>query len=592
MKPVYLLLGLSIIALLMVGCSSSEQPVPSVPTHDLEATVEAIVEAKLVEATVEAMVEDKLASLLSPTPTSTPTLLAKEYSAPIPEFEKNLRSTPIPTPTSTLTPTPTPTPTPALPSFIAKPTPRPTWVDDSVTWGADGCKTRYDCETKGYYHYEIGEYTKAMTFYDEAIRQWPYIVSNSYYMNGLMSYELGDYGKSIEYLTCLSLNYCPDDVKKSFYKGLAYYATSQHEKALSAFDKAIELDPENTKALEERERTLSQIKGSNNLVKDVKETSVEPVKQKDSFKWIFPGWTTLSHFHGMNQDQTNTKVYQATEGGLQIEYKQFGEIGLKGGEGLTLIRDGVYPMFEIIPAYVAGDKPEMNLYYLMGLAFDMEQTYQVHDGTVAMRDEIYADYNASRLPIYGDFSFPPQALFTKKQIKTIDDLQGVKVRINSTLGAAGLRGIGMEPHIITWSGLYSALQRGAVDAAVTELIAGVNYGLGEVTSYVTIIPQGGGLMDTVFNLDALASLPTDYREVLKDAGVFSSNNTKAQLGSENYGDAPAQIAFDGGLSYWKMDDALTKDLKSTLAFHMDDWASQNGPNTRKWLYKALEILGR
>ena len=41
MKPVYLMLGLSFIALLMVGCSSSEQPVPSAPTPDLEATVEA-----------------------------------------------------------------------------------------------------------------------------------------------------------------------------------------------------------------------------------------------------------------------------------------------------------------------------------------------------------------------------------------------------------------------------------------------------------------------------------------------------------------------------------------------------------------------
>ena len=41
MKPVYLLLGLSFIALFSAGCSSSEQPVPSTPTPDLEATVEA-----------------------------------------------------------------------------------------------------------------------------------------------------------------------------------------------------------------------------------------------------------------------------------------------------------------------------------------------------------------------------------------------------------------------------------------------------------------------------------------------------------------------------------------------------------------------
>ena len=56
MKPVYLLLGLSLMTLLMAGCSSSEQPVPSAPTPDLEATNEA--EKK----------ED-----VSPTPTRSPT---------------------------------------------------------------------------------------------------------------------------------------------------------------------------------------------------------------------------------------------------------------------------------------------------------------------------------------------------------------------------------------------------------------------------------------------------------------------------------------------------------------------------------------
>jgi hypothetical protein len=75
-------------------------------------------------------------------------------------------------------------------------------------------------------------------------------------------------------------------------------------------------------------------------------------------------------------------------------------------------------------------------------------------------------------------------------------------------------------------------------------------------------------------------------------GRWLSNNTKAQWGLQSYGEDPLELVFDAGLSYREMDDALIKGFKSTLAFHMDGWASANGPITRTWLYRALEILGR
>ena len=318
----------------------------------------------------------------------------------------------------------------------------------------------------------------------------------------------------------------------------------------------------------------------------------EVLVEKETLNWVFPGTYNPGHFGRSNQEKANLMVYQATEGGLEIEYKQFGEIGLKGGEGLTLVRDGVYPIFEIIPAYVAGDRPEMNLYYLMGLAFDMDQTYTVNEGTVGMRDEVYAAYGASRLPIYGDFSFAPQGLFTKDEIKNIDDLQGVKVRHYSTLGADMIRRVGLDPQIIAWAEVYTALQRGVVDAAITTPSSGTKAGFGEVTNYLTVIPQAGGLMDAIFNIDALNALPSDYVTAIEEAGQASSDANKAQWESEASGNGPAKVALDGNLEYWEMDEELVGEFVSRTAPGFDDWAKDSGPNARKWLDKAFELLGR
>ena len=155
MRPVYLLLGLSFIALLMAGCSSSEQPVPSAPTPDLETTVEAIVEEKLAAiATPIQNTSNESTSVLSeslgalPAPTSTPTPIpptptataepvtkapvvqvqvakAAPTAAPIAVVVMpttapptptigpiTMKVNPTPTPTPTLTPIPTPNPQP------------------------------------------------------------------------------------------------------------------------------------------------------------------------------------------------------------------------------------------------------------------------------------------------------------------------------------------------------------------------------------------------------------------------------------------------------------------------------------------------
>jgi len=72
MRPVYLLLGLSLIALLMAGCSSSEQPIPSAFTPDLEARIQE--ELETISSTPIAIPRSTpIPTLPSPTPTSAAT---------------------------------------------------------------------------------------------------------------------------------------------------------------------------------------------------------------------------------------------------------------------------------------------------------------------------------------------------------------------------------------------------------------------------------------------------------------------------------------------------------------------------------------
>ena len=135
MRPVYLLLGLSFIALLSAGCSSSEQPVPSAPTPDLEATVEAMLEEKLATSSDPSIVS--IPSIPKIIEVVTEVEVIKEVIVEVPvekevvkevavekivEVEKIVVTTPVPPATKRVI---APTPIPATTATTAMSTPTP-----------------------------------------------------------------------------------------------------------------------------------------------------------------------------------------------------------------------------------------------------------------------------------------------------------------------------------------------------------------------------------------------------------------------------------------------------------------------------------
>lgn len=171
------LLALTLLALLLAGCSNAgDAPAPMrtpdleatvqaavaealptetpIPTPDIDATVEARVAEELptetpaptpdVDATVEARLSARATAVPTPsptptptpTPTTTPTPVPTPTSTPMPTSTPT--STPVPPPTRTPMPSPVPTPTriptPAPDPDLPRPTPTP-WPSHVHYWG-------------------------------------------------------------------------------------------------------------------------------------------------------------------------------------------------------------------------------------------------------------------------------------------------------------------------------------------------------------------------------------------------------------------------------------------------------------------------
>jgi len=112
---------------------------------------------------------------------------------------------------------------------------------------------------------------------------------------------------------------------------------------------------------------------------------------------------------------------------------------------------------------------------------------------------------------------PPSCITTnKKQVKTLDDLQGMKLAVMEANTLKALKLLGAVPTPIPLPEMYTALERGMVDGAAEPCWAAVGlFKMYEVTKYRTAADQLWSAHSVVvMNLDTFNSLPADIQEII------------------------------------------------------------------------------
>jgi TRAP-type C4-dicarboxylate transport system substrate-binding protein len=127
--------------------------------------------------------------------------------------------------------------------------------------------------------------------------------------------------------------------------------------------------------------------------------------------------------------------------------------------------------------------------------------------------------------LYIGCSLPTSICCREKQIRTLEDMQGLKVAVLGEPELSVLKALGATPVGMFAPEFYIALERGTVDAVWLDFIGQVAFKLYEVAPYGTEIPLSGGCSACgfVMNQDAYNNLPPDVKEVVdKNTGILWS----------------------------------------------------------------------
>ena len=174
--------------------------------------------------------------------------------------------------------------------------------------------------------------------------------------------------------------------------------------------------------------------------------------------------------------------------------------------------------------------------------------------------EIYAPFNL--IPVRGGNSGVQMFGWFNKEINSLEDLQGLKMRIPS-LGGEVFRRAGGVPVTMQVSEVFTALQTGALDA--TEFVSPYNdlaAGYHTVADYYYYPGwhEPGTTLETIFNKAALESLPEDLQEILMAGTEVMNQLLLDELTAKN-NEALRVLVEDYGVQLRKLPDDVLLELR-------------------------------
>jgi TRAP-type C4-dicarboxylate transport system substrate-binding protein len=207
------------------------------------------------------------------------------------------------------------------------------------------------------------------------------------------------------------------------------------------------------------------------------------------------------------------QVEKATNGRVKIQIYP-SETLAKGKQNWMAAKSGICDMSWNVMSYYPGMAPYSDVVLLPGLPFRTgEKGSEVIWKLFEKFPELSGQFAENKVLIL--YTSTPFILMTaKKQVKTLEDLRGMKIRTVGGPPVEQMKALGGYPILLPMPDVYIAMQKGTIDGleAAYEPIPG--FRLYEVAKYITEGPFSPSLFGVVMNKKKWDSLPKDIQDAI------------------------------------------------------------------------------
>jgi TRAP-type C4-dicarboxylate transport system substrate-binding protein len=263
------------------------------------------------------------------------------------------------------------------------------------------------------------------------------------------------------------------------------------------------------------------------------------------------------------------EVSKRTDGRMKLEVHYAKGLGYAPADALNVVNQGLIPANELTISYLEGQEPWFK-YGTLPFASETYEEARIQRETAYPYLIKYVWPKWHVVPL-AQWVWDPMVIFSTKEIKSLVDMKGMKIRVFGTALPKLMIAVDATPVSMPFGEVPVALRIGTVDAAVTSYTLASSAKLYEAVKYVyatNIFFGSDGWL--VANEASFKKLPEDIQQVMKTIAVeFNESQWEAEI--EAMKKAQAQFTSQGVKILVPPKDVMAKFKEATKPI-WDDWA--------------------
>jgi TRAP-type mannitol/chloroaromatic compound transport system substrate-binding protein len=286
----------------------------------------------------------------------------------------------------------------------------------------------------------------------------------------------------------------------------------------------------------------------------------DPLK---TYQWkMVTSWPKNFPGLGSTPEKFAKNVELMSNGRMKIKVYGAGEL-VPAFEVFDSVANGTAQVGHDAAYYAKGKLPAAQVFTAIPFGMNVQEmnSWLHYGGGLKLWEELYAPYGL--VPMAGGSTGIQMAGWFKKEVNSVEDLKGLKMRIPGLAGEV-LKRLGGIPVTLSGGELFTALQSGVIDA--TEWVGPYNdmaFGFYKAAEYYYYSPwhEPGATLQFTFNKEAFDALPMDLQHIIRVAARAANGDMLDEYTARN-NIALEQLIEKHGVKLRRFPDEVLAALKS------------------------------
>ncbi len=299
-------------------------------------------------------------------------------------------------------------------------------------------------------------------------------------------------------------------------------------------------------------------------------TSILSVASIQAASWDMPTPYPDKTFHTANIIQFSKDVEKASSGALKIKVHSAGSL-IKHPDINKAVRRGQVAIGEFFLSRLSNENGAYGADSLPFLATNYEDAQKLWGAQKGIITKLLAKQGL--MPLFA-VPWPPQGLYSKKEINSVKDLKGLKFRAYNAALEKFAKLAGAAPTQVEVPDIPQAFATNRVEAMITSPSTGANSKAWDYVAHYYNIQAWVPKNIVVVNKKAFDKLPANVQKAVLEQAALAEKRGWDMSRAETA--AKIKILTDNGMKVHDPSEDLASGLKKIGAQMKDDWTKETG----------------